>query len=641
MIYFYENKRFYNLCSNSKKINVRNVTLYCVKIISTFILFDTTGPTLKYCNPSFRRMSAKQMCVPTIAITQELDDNNKNDTFLSLEEALTDVEVLDVEKETFTKKKCGRKSKLRIRLIDNTTDCEDLEASDAEEFQTHSKVENYATDFNFHDMGANTETHKVGMKNSERRKAACGISRMNVQMNNQSALDVTNLEDGLTDVEDFNMSGNEEESDLPDIILNSNIYEYPGKQNVSEALKKENNVNECMASTLTLPHKTDALTDIEMLSGDKSGDATLKKQKVRRRRRRGHMANSVNEVMSDSEKIKALSASQLLVKKSKNTQETYTQHYKKRNPEVQESPMRKLGNTSECGALTVPERNYLPTDEEYFSDVEVVSPVSERECEITQLQEFDGNVLQYAESVNEVRREPVLPVINRHNKLTNNALSVPSQTENVQTDLESLDSDLSNDEVKHDYAKTNMETFGVNDNYKNQSNFYKFRNRKKNIPSVTSKNAAAGNLAAKLVETESNHTGGIGYSRAETATPHPVRKTTESSDVSRTYNNEPIKKRYFSNLRNTVCSKGRSTDNLHTDVEEINISDNEYFNSISKNNIFSLELSNDHYRVTVKQFMYGTPPSKKYSMSFGLSEYNGKLFFTVPQYLLEAKDTFS
>lgn len=252
--------------------------------------------------------------IPKIAITPESEED---DNFLSLTEALTDLEGIDEDSPVANyKQKVTRKNKLKIKLTADadTTDYEDYEASDNDD---NVNLIKHSTPISLDDMDLESSTYEESFKVKE----MSGRGKNKLRTQNSTTQVKKDLHDecdesykNLTDEELFNTDS---EMQLEDIeVPNLDLEYYNDDVNVTEQLKlaygnssddlaTDNLKVNQLSSTLSLSPNLSDLTDVEVLYSDSNDELDGVKGKSRRRRRRGGRKYSATDVedleISDNE----------------------------------------------------------------------------------------------------------------------------------------------------------------------------------------------------------------------------------------------------------------------------------------------------------------------------------------------------
>lgn len=247
--------------------------------------------------------------IPRISITSDTDDTDLSR--LNIQEAVTDIEDLDIPKQK--KKRKRNKAKVNQQVIENDlTDVEDIEGS-GDELQT--KIISHANPMKLDDLNMD-QGYIMESYNSKNQK---GYNQLNTHVTRNAAKNRNFLKsdydetEGITDVEDIYASDDEAShgSSVPDTELpleyDDNVVTDSTKHDMrrksvsmspiacySDCDSDHNKPNRKHTnSKLLLVNATvnNIITDQEMLSDSADEAETKKVKKVRRRRPKGSMRN--------------------------------------------------------------------------------------------------------------------------------------------------------------------------------------------------------------------------------------------------------------------------------------------------------------------------------------------------------------
>ncbi|CAG9840374.1 unnamed protein product [Diabrotica balteata] len=263
--------------------------------------------------------------IPEIAVTHDDENDIENDNennYLNLQEALTDVEDLYEEGDDLfvSKPKQIRKSKLKIKLVQDEalTDLEDFEASDEEDDKSKNLIM-HSKPITIEDLdlegGVFEESYKTHVKTSK------GIKKLKTQCSTtQRKMDDTEVEykiyDNYTDEEIFDTENEVAIDSVPDTSIDLDTYNLENmnvadntNRNETKLLSVSPNNNpsdtndseqsfhsgQFLNPSLITPNLSD-LTDIEVLHSDSDDEKSFKKTKPRRRRYKGSRRHSVTDI---------------------------------------------------------------------------------------------------------------------------------------------------------------------------------------------------------------------------------------------------------------------------------------------------------------------------------------------------------
>lgn len=550
-------------------------------------------------------MSRLNVKVPKIAVTQETSEHHQDDKLLTFEEALTDVEELEADQTA--KSKVYTKPRLKIKLFNPVaTDYEDFDASDVEDDISR---ESESPDIENIQIGVDSEIHRIGMKNYNTDKLACGLSAMRIENRKPSLLGVAEVKTGLTDVEDLYTSDEEDEPSIPDVNLDSDFYQ----QTVSEKSKMNAVGSKIETSHLGVQNMENDVTDVEMLSGDTTSIGSTKKYKVKRRRRRGQHSVSASEEEHGSPKANCQTTSGCKKKRSRQHQCSLpTTHYNK---------------SRSSSKLSVSDVDGGVTDQEYLSDFEGISEGYKRPV-TPEIRQLDAGVIKHSENVKPVKSKllatskDVAPLTDteeifldsevRKRHKPKSKLLVPVKIVQRGTDVEYIGTS-DEDRTRPDPNKTDVEDLEASDDEavtKKPRKYLSVAPKIKRPKSPVLTDVEDFDFAPDDLTTN--------YSRAETATPQAVYSELEKMSATKVHE-EHIKKIDLSSPREMMYLKGGNTGGLHTDVEDVNVSDRECSYFLKNRRRLSLELADDKIKVVVKQFSSGPAfKLKNCSFSFGI-----------------------
>lgn len=249
------------------------------------------------------------MDIPKINITQETEDIDDDDdqNYLSLGEALTDIEDLDDDSTTKTNS-VKRKSKLKIKLVEDgyTTEYEDVQASDNED--DYEKIVKHKNPISIDDLdldgGVFEESYKSTNIDDTTNKMK-SRKKLKTQSSVIESFDHKNPEfkvvENKSDEEEFDteseISSTEAENidtyEIDQSVVFDNIHPNHILNNFSNL-----NVNDGGCGFLTTPSMSPNLsdfTDVEIINSDSDEDISQKK-KVKRKRHTNKRIQAVTDV---------------------------------------------------------------------------------------------------------------------------------------------------------------------------------------------------------------------------------------------------------------------------------------------------------------------------------------------------------
>lgn len=349
---------------------------------------------------------------------------------------------------------------------------------------------------------------------------------------------------------------------------------------------------------------------------------------------------------------------------TKKCQAEQCKSFNKHDNKVCESTKTKIGNKKQSSTtirqadrkmttrhLCAPVAEVIPTDEEMISDVDDILVSPYKRIRTPDLPVFEGGSVSTKESLTNrnkfltvsLKEEPVTDTEDliiaadekakkKARKTTKSTLFVPQKDIEAETETEELyPSDweqgmkIKSNRTNNVQSGTETENVFTSDDECNQQSesdnetviSKPIRQNKRLLLSPSGHSGNVSPLPTELeeVETSSDEAASI---KPTAATPETLYKELNTACVSKVHT-EQFKKIDLSSPAERLYIKGEMYEDIHTDVENVNFTDEESSNSLKYAKRFSVDLTDDKITVTVTQIHSGCSTKwKNCSFSFGI-----------------------